>query len=118
MDQRVEVASLKAQHRLLSTEQHCDAGKQAIGTSLRWPGGQYCAIHTPAGMIGCGLYDCAVATKFGMVLAIARGTPENPLREPEDLLQAKIVEVSEPAQAIGIEPGMTGGEALERLLAK
>jgi uncharacterized protein YunC (DUF1805 family) len=117
MDQRLEVSSLKAQHRLLSTDQLCDTEKQAIGTSLQWPGGQYCAIHTPAGMIGCGLYDCGVATKFGMVLAIARGTPENPLREPEDLLQAKIVAVSEPAQAIGIEPGMTGAEVLERLLA-
>jgi uncharacterized protein YunC (DUF1805 family) len=39
------------------------------------------------------------------------------LCEPEDLYQAKIVEVSVPARKMGIEPGMTGLEALAKLLA-
>ena len=88
----------------------------AIGASYRWPGGQYCAIHTARGMIGCGLFDVRVASEFGMAVAIARGTPAKPLAEPEDLYQAKIVEASEPARRLGINPGMTGSEALERLL--
>lgn len=67
-------------------------------------------------MVGCGLYDCAVATRFGMALAIARGTPEIPLFEPEDLLAATIVEVSVPAKNRGIIPGMTGLQAVEKLL--
>jgi uncharacterized protein YunC (DUF1805 family) len=90
---------------------------QVLGTSYRWPGGQYCAIHTDRGLIGCGLYDCSVATRFGMIVAIARGTPEHPLVEPEDLLAASIVEVSGPAEAIGIAPGMTGEQALRQLLS-
>lgn len=90
---------------------------QALGSSFRWPGGQYCAIHTSRGFIGCGIYDVRIAGEFGMAVAIARGTPQKPLCEPEDLFAAKIVEVSKPAEALGIVPGMTGMEALGKLLA-
>jgi uncharacterized protein YunC (DUF1805 family) len=88
----------------------------AIGSSYRWPGGQYCAIHTARGIVGCGIFDVDVASEFGMAVAIARGTPARPLCEPEDLYEAKIAAVSEPAKALGIVPGMTGSEALARLL--
>lgn len=88
----------------------------ALGCSYRWPGGQYCAIHTERGLIGCGLYDCSVATRFGMAVAIARGTPEHPLLEPEDLLDARIAAVSEAAQQMGITAGMTGRAALHQML--
>lgn len=89
----------------------------AVGASYRWPGGQYCAIHTGRGIVGCGIFDVHVASEFGMAVAIAKGTPARPLCEPEDLYQAKIVAVSEPARQLGITPGMTGTEALEKLLA-
>ena len=89
---------------------------QAIGASYSWPGGQYCAIHTARGIVGCGIFDVHVAGEFGMAVAIAKGTPANPLREPEDLYQAKIVDVSEPARKLGISPGMTGREALAKML--
>lgn len=88
----------------------------AIGSSYRWPGGQYCAIHTSKGIVGCGLFDVHVAGEFGMAVAIAKGTPSKPLCEPEDLFDAKIVAVSEPAQRLGISPGMTGREALAKML--
>ncbi|MBL9124775.1 MAG: DUF1805 domain-containing protein [Planctomycetaceae bacterium] len=90
---------------------------QALGSSFRWSGGQYCAIHTARGFIGCGIYDVHVAGEFGIVVAIAKGTPQKPLCEPEDLYEAKIVEASGPAQQLGIQPGMTGLEALGKLLA-
>ncbi|HUY90632.1 MAG TPA: DUF1805 domain-containing protein [Pirellulales bacterium] len=91
---------------------------QAIGASYRWPGGQYCAIHTSRGIVGCGLFDVRVAGEFGMAVAIAKGTPAQPLREPEDLYDAKIVAVSEPAGRLGITPGMTGRQALAKMLAE
>lgn len=97
-------------HRTLETPRG-----QVVGCSYRWEGGQYCSINAPHGVVGCGIFDIAVADRFGMAFAIARGTPELPLREPEDLLLAKILEVSEAARARGIIPGMTGAEALERL---
>ena len=92
-------------------------GGQAIGTSYQWPGGQYCAIHTSKGLVGCGIYDIRAANEFNLVVAIARGTPQKPLREPQDLFQAKILEVSKAAEKLGVVPGMTGLEAVEKLLA-
>ena len=88
----------------------------AIGISNRWRKGQYCTILTEAGMVGCGIYDIKTPSEFGQAIAIARGTPENPLVEPEDLLDARIVDLTDPAKRIGIQIGMTGREAVELLL--
>ncbi len=90
----------------------------ALGSSFKWSGGQYCAIHTDRGLIGCGIYDVDVAGEFGQIVAIAKGTPEKPLCEPEDLYEAKIVGVSKPGEAAGIQIGMTGLDALKVLLAE
>ena len=88
----------------------------AIGVSNRWHKGQYCSIFTKAGIVGCGVYDMQIPGKFGQAIAIARGTPEHPLVEPEDLLDATIVDLTDPAKEAGIEVGMTGREAVEKLL--
>jgi uncharacterized protein YunC (DUF1805 family) len=90
---------------------------KAIGASYCWNGGQYCAIHTAHGVVGCGIFDIECANEFGMAFAIAKGTPQHPLREPEDLYQATIVAVSQAASEYGISTGMTGLQALAKLLA-
>ncbi len=100
-----------AENRTLEFE-----GGQAIGSTYQWPGGQYCAIHTANGLVGCGIYDIRSANEFNLVVAIARGTPAKPLRDPEDLFNAKILEVSQAAEMLGVKPGMTGREAVETLL--
>ena len=89
----------------------------ANGMSHRWLGGQYCSIMTKIGIVGCGIYDLKTASEFGQSIAIAKGTPEHPLVEPEDLLDAKIVDATPQAMAHGITVGMTGREAVERMLA-
>lgn len=94
---------------------HLEEG-QAIGLSFRWPGGQYCVIQTDRGLLGCGIYDCRIATQFGMAVAICRGTPAHPLCEPEDLLKAYVAEVSQPAEQLGIRVGMQGSQAVGLLL--
>ena len=71
---------------------------------------------TRAGIVGCGIYDLETAAEFGQAIAIAKGTPTHPLVEPEDLLDAKIVGVTPQAEEIGIEVGMTGKEAVEKML--
>ena len=88
----------------------------AIGISNRWERGQYSSILTRAGVVGCGIYDLKTAAEFGQAVAIARGTPAEPLVEPEDLLDARIVGVTPQAAALGIAAGMTGREAVERML--
>jgi uncharacterized protein YunC (DUF1805 family) len=72
---------------------------------------------TEAGIVGCGIYDIATAGEFGQALAIARGTPQQPLVEPEDLFDAKIVDATPKAKELGVRAGMTGREAVEALLA-
>ena len=88
----------------------------AIGLSNRWRNGQYCTILTEVGLVGCGIYDMKTPAEFGQALAIARGTPQKPLVEPEDLLDAKIVDATPQAKALGIRLGMTGREAVELML--
>jgi len=89
----------------------------AVGISNRWHKGQYCMILTEAGLVGCGIYDVKTAAEFDQLVAIARGTPQNPLVNPEDLLDARIVDATPQAKAAGIKVGMTGREAVELLLA-
>jgi uncharacterized protein YunC (DUF1805 family) len=89
----------------------------AIGISNRWHKGQYCVLLTEAGLVGCGIYDVKTAGEFGQAIAIARGTPEKPLVNPEDLFDAKIVDATPHAKELGIQIGMTGREAVEILLA-
>jgi uncharacterized protein YunC (DUF1805 family) len=89
----------------------------AVGLSIRWREGQYCTILTEAGMVGCGMYDVEIASEFHKPLAIARSTPEHPLGTPEDLLDARITEVTPQAKCLGIDVGMTGRDAVEILLA-
>ncbi|MCA9139449.1 MAG: DUF1805 domain-containing protein [Planctomycetales bacterium] len=88
----------------------------AIGISNRWENGQYCSIITRRGIVGCGIYDMVTPAEFGQAIAIAKGTPSNPLVEPEDLFDAKIVDATPQAKALGIEIGMTGREAVEKML--
>jgi uncharacterized protein YunC (DUF1805 family) len=89
----------------------------AIGISNRWHNGQYCTLLTEAGLVGCGIYDVKTAGEFGQAVAIAKGTPQKPLVEPEDLFDAKIVAATPHAQELGVRIGMTGREAVEILLA-
>jgi uncharacterized protein YunC (DUF1805 family) len=93
------------------------ANGTAIGMSQKWVGGQCCAIQTAAGIVGCGIYALDVPAEFGQAIAIARGTPANPLSEPEDLLNAKIVGCTPKAESLGIRPGLTGREAVEKMLS-
>jgi catechol 2,3-dioxygenase-like lactoylglutathione lyase family enzyme/uncharacterized protein YunC (DUF1805 family) len=88
----------------------------AIGISNRWQKGQYCSILTPAGIVGCGIYDLETPAEFGQAIAIAKGTPACPLVDPEDLFDARIVGVTPKAASFGIHIGLTGRQAVELML--
>ena len=102
--------------RTNSRELQFDNGT-AIGTSQRWHQGQYCSILTAAGIVGCGIYDLETPAEFGQAIAIAKGTPDNPLTEPEDLLDAEIVGCTPRAEELGVQLGMTGRQAVEVMLS-
>src|SRR5262245_63751533 len=101
--------------RTVARELQFEHGR-ALGISNRWEKGQYCSILTPAGLVGCGIYDLVTPAEFDQAIAIARGTPACPLTEPEDLFDARIVGVTPKAAAYGIHVGLTGREAVELLL--
>ncbi len=88
----------------------------AIGTSDKWLESQYCKILTPAGIIGCAIFNLDIAEEVGSAMAIAKGAPDNQLVEPEQLLDARIVGVSSKASSLGVYVGMTGRQAVERFL--
>ena len=88
----------------------------ALGISNRWHRGQYCSIITSAGIVGCGIYDLKTPAEFGQAIAICKGTPAQPLSEPEDLFASKIVGLTPQAEGFGIRLGMTGRDAVELML--
>ena len=89
----------------------------AVGTSDVWQHGEYCKILTAKGLVGCAIFDLKVAAEFGDAIAVIKGTPQRPLIEPEDLLDAKITGVTPKAEALGVRVGMSGREAVETFLA-
>ena len=86
--------------RTTSRELHFDNGT-AIGISNRWEQGQYCSVLTKTGIVGCGIYDMKTPAEFDQALAIAKGTPQSPLVDPEDLLDAKIVDATPIRNTVG-----------------
>ena len=102
--------------RTLTQSLHFENGC-ATGMSHRWKNGQYCSIMTATGIVGCGIYDLATASEFGQAIAIAKGTPQHPLVDPDDLLEASIIAVTPQALALGIKPGISGRAAVELMLA-
>lgn len=89
----------------------------AEGVQVKWENGQLVLIVTKKGLVACGAISCEVMEEFGLAIAIAKGTKEKPLATPEDLLNAKIINVTTKAREYGINIGDTGKEALEKLVS-
>jgi uncharacterized protein YunC (DUF1805 family) len=67
-------------------------------------------IRAEKGFLMCGYLNVNAAETLGDVAAKVKG-----VQSFEDVLKASIVEVTEKARELGIEPGMTGREALEKM---
>lgn len=67
-------------------------------------------IKAPRGVMGCGYLNVETFNRTGEAAVIVRGVNTH-----DDMLRAKVVAVSETARALGIEPGITGAEALQKL---
>jgi len=90
--------------------------KKVTGVEISWDNGQCVLIVADKGLLACGAIDSKVMEKFNFAVAISHGTPEKPLVTTGDLLDAKITEATSEAQNLGITEGMSGREALEKLL--
>lgn len=67
-------------------------------------------IKAPHGALGCGYFDINTANKCGDVMAIVRGVASF-----DDMMNAIVQEVSGKAAELGVTPGITGREALEKM---
>ena len=90
--------------------------KPVTGVEISWDNGQCVLIVADKGLVACGAIDLKVMDEFDFAIAISKGTPEKPLVTTEDLLDAKISGTTTEAQNLGIIEGMSGREALEKLL--
>lgn len=68
-------------------------------------------IRAAHGLLGCGYISPETAAKVGDALAVVSGVASY-----EDMLRASVKAVSPAAEARGVRPGMTGRDALLKML--
>jgi Uncharacterized conserved protein len=67
-------------------------------------------IKAEKGFLMCGYLNVNAAESLGDTAAKVKG-----VQSFEDMLKTQLVEVTQQARELGIEPGMTGREALEKM---
>jgi uncharacterized protein YunC (DUF1805 family) len=67
-------------------------------------------IRAEKGFLMCGYLNVSAAESLGDAAAKVKG-----VQSFEDMLKAQVVEVTQQARELGIELGMTGKEALEKM---
>jgi len=80
------------------------------GTALKTRHATILLIQGEAGNLGCGYFSLGPADRLGDRFALVTG-----VKEFSDMLVARVSAVSEEAARCGVEPGMTGREALLRM---
>ena len=68
-------------------------------------------IRAAHGLLGCGYISAETAAKVGDALAVVSGVSNY-----DDMLQASVKAVSPAAETLGVHPGMTGRDALLKML--
>jgi uncharacterized protein YunC (DUF1805 family) len=106
------MAGKKAEVKVVPVEAK---GGPALGIEASWVGSQFVLIIADGGFVACGVIDVAVMDRVEAAVAVARGTPEKQLVVVDDLLNAKIQDMTKKAESLGVKVGMTGKEALEIL---
>lgn len=68
-------------------------------------------VKTAKGALGCGYINLAAAEKFGHALAVVSG-----VNDYSDMLAAEVKAVSSAAAGMGVLVGMSGKEALLKMI--
>ncbi len=86
-------------------------GKKILGLEVKNLGKAPLIIaKTDKGYVMCGYLNIEVAEKLGDAAAIVSG-----VSSVEELLEKPVKAVTTKARSLGVEPGMTGREALEKM---
>lgn len=86
-------------------------GQNVSGVEVALPGAPLVLAHAKNGFVMCGYLNIETANKLGIAAGMVRG-----VSTVSDLLEAKIVALSDAALAKGASVGMSGREALSRFL--
>jgi len=82
----------------------------ALGVNLELLNANIIVIRAKKGYVMCGYLSMETANRLGDIAAKVKG-----VKNFDEVLKAKVVEVSEKAKEIGIKEGMTGKGALEKM---
>ena len=85
--------------------------KKGLGIEIPLPMAPLVLVKGAHGFVMCGYLNVEVAEKMGEAAAVVRG-----VKTIDDLLNADIVAATSAAVQKGVSIGMTGREALSRLL--
>lgn len=86
-------------------------GKKATGVEVSLPKAPLVLASGENGFVMCGYLNLDVAEKLGVAAAVVRG-----VSTVDDLLSAKVAGCTKLAGERGVTVGMTGKEALAKLL--
>ena len=86
-------------------------GKKAKGLEVPLPKAPLVVAYGTDGFVMCGYLNVEAADQLGVAAAMVRG-----VSTVEDLLKAPVQKVSAAAQTKGVQVGVSGQEALSRLI--
>ncbi len=87
-------------------------GRKIIGLEVRNLGkAPLILVKADKGYVMCGYLNINVAEKLGDAAAVVSG-----VNSIEELLEKPVKEVTSKARELGIKPGMTGMEALQKMV--
>jgi uncharacterized protein YunC (DUF1805 family) len=86
-------------------------GKKGNGVEITLPKAPLVLVSGKDGFVMCGYLNVEVADRLGVAAAMVRG-----VASVNDLLAAKVESFTKAAASKGITAGMTGREALAKLL--
>ncbi|MGC8565868.1 MAG: YunC family protein [Thermoplasmata archaeon] len=84
--------------------------EMALGLKIQLGKAPLILIKARTGYIMCGYLNMDAANKLGDIAGKVSGV--NDFRE---MLEKEVIEISERAKEMGIKPGITGGEFLEKI---
>ncbi|SFI89330.1 YunC family protein [Thermoflavimicrobium dichotomicum] len=90
-------------------------GQQVLGVEVQLPKTNLLAIATDKGYIMCGALDVALLNERLADRRIIAGRAVG-VRSLEELLAAPLESVTHEAETLGITKGMTGKEALQKMM--
>jgi uncharacterized protein YunC (DUF1805 family) len=111
----VEQGSLNMRRESVVREKVQLTFKQADGYVIPLGALNLVLVVTDVGMVGCGAFDVDALDGFEFPAARVKSVTGGGIGNIDDLLGGEVKDANEAARALGIQRGMSGKEALDRM---